>query len=199
VVLQQFSTVRETAWTSTPSGAYNIQSDYRDTGRDLKVHDGWETVSYSDTCYRSESYTDTCTRSVYNSRTCTGNRDNGDGSFSSYTYDCGSSGTETYSCSKTRSVPYSCTKTRQEELYHYEDIWDNWHEFDIDKWTHVTTYPTRGNNHRPHFQEVNLQNPYLGGNPILGQQKLIQIPGSYSITFACENKKSLGSFLNQNF
>jgi hypothetical protein len=193
VVVEKYQVVRESSWTTHPSEAYNIVKDYRDTGRDEKVHDGWKTVTYMDTCYRTVSYMDTCSRSVYHPRTCTGSRSMGDGSFDTYTYECGSSETEYYSCSKTRQESYSCTKTREEELYHYENIYDWYFTYDIDKWVSVDNYPTSGEDHKPYYYiDFVLKNPYSGGEPQLGQQKQNEIPGDYSVTFYCEGNTKVG-------
>lgn len=189
VRVEQFSVVHKTSWTSHPADAYNISQSWRDTGRDLKVHDGWTTETYTDTCYRSESYSDTCTRSVYESKTCTGSRDNGDGSFESYTYECGSSTTESYSCTKTRDVPYSCEKTRDVEIYHYEDIYDNFFEYDVNRWVIFKNYPSSGNDHKPRFHEVELKNAYISGSPVLGQQRKFKETGVYTVFFTCANEK----------
>lgn len=194
VTVQEYQAVHETSWTTYPNTAYDVKSDYRDTGRDEKVHDGWKTVSYQDTCYETVSYQDTCTQSVYNSRTCTGQRDNGDGSFSTYTYECGSYSTESYSCTKTRQEPYSCTKTRQEELYHYKDIYDWYYQYTINKWITIANYPTSGSDHEPYYYtNFDLSNPYSGsGTPQLGQQQKSQVPGKYTVTFFCEGNTKVG-------
>lgn len=194
VTVQKYTAVRETSWTNHPSNAYDISSDYRDTGRDEKVHDGWKTVEYQDTCYRSVDYQDTCTRSVYNPKTCTGQRDNGDGSFSDYTYECGSSSTESYSCTKTRQESYSCTKTRQEELYHYEDIYDWYYQYTVNKWITVAEYPTEGSDHKPYYYtDFPFDNPYSGsGTPQLGQQQKFEVPGKYTVTFFCKGNTMVG-------
>jgi hypothetical protein len=169
VVLEEYTAVRESNWSSHPPEAYDIDVDYRDTGRDRKVHDGWRTVTYMDTC----------SRSVYVSRTCSETVDNGDGSFSTRTYECGSNQTEYY----------SCQKTRQEEVYHYEDIWDNYYTYTIDKWVFVEEYPTSGTDHTPVFAQVEVSNTYLSGTPTLGQQQANEIPGKYKIQFKSENNK----------
>jgi len=59
VTVQEYQVVHEDSWTTHPSDAYNIDSDYRDTGRDEKIHDGYHTESYTDTCYQTETYSDT--------------------------------------------------------------------------------------------------------------------------------------------
>jgi hypothetical protein len=169
VVLEEYTAVRESNWSSHPPEAYDIDVDYRDTGRDKRVSDGW-TI---------ETYMDTCSRSVYVSRTCSETVDNGDGSFTSRSYECGSTETEYYSCQQTRQV----------ELYHYEDIWDNYYTYTIDKWVLVKEYPTSGTNHTPFFAEVKLTNAYVSGIPTLGQQRIIEVPGKYQILFKTDNKK----------
>jgi len=190
VAVQEFQVVHDSSWSAHPSDAYNVTEEYRDTGHDEKVHDGWTTETYMDTCYRTETYMDTCTRSVYDSRTCTGTRDNGDGSFDSYSYECGSYTTESYSCSQTREVPYSCTKTREVELYHYEDIYDWYYTYDVNRWVTIKNYPTSGVDKNPYFYtDFKLKDPYSGGEPKLGQQQKFEQTGEYSITFLCENKK----------
>jgi len=191
VTVQEYRTVRESSWSSTPSGAYDIYSDYRDTGRDEKIHDGWDTVEYEDTCYKTEDYPDTCTDSKYVSDSCTSTTDNGDGSFDTDTYECGGYESFTYSCTKSRQVPYSCTKTRQEERYHYEDIYDWYYEYNIDKWVSIANYATSGNDHNPHyFSDFVLSDPYDGYSPPrLGQQQQFLVPGDYYVTFLCDNHK----------
>lgn len=191
VVLEEYEVVREANWTTYPIDAYNIDSSYRDTGQDKKIHDGWITVEYQDTCYNTVSYQDTCTRSVYESETCTGTTDNGDGSFSDYSYECGSYSSESYSCTNTREEPYSCTKTREDEVYHYEDVYDWYHEYDINKWINIATNPTSGDDHKPFFEDFALNNPYVSGTPQLGQQRQFQIPGDYNITFYCSGNKKV--------
>lgn len=193
VVLQEFQVTSDSSWGSHPSDAYNITSEYKDTGRDEKIHDGWKTVSYQDTCYRSESYQDTCTGSRYVSKSCTGTRDNGDGSFTTYSYECGGSESYTYSCTQTRQVPYSCTKTREEELYHYEDIYDTYYEFNVNRWVTINNYPTSGTDHQPYFQSLELQNPYDGVSaPVVGQQQKFEVTGEYSVTFFCADNLKVG-------
>lgn len=192
VVVHEFQIVHDSSWSTHPSDAYNITESWMDTRQDMKVHDGWETVEYQDTCYETESYTDTCTESVYVSDTCTGTRDNGDGSFETYDYECGSYETETYSCTKTREVPYSCTKTRQEEIYHYEDIYDWFYTYDVDRWVTIHEYPTSGTDHNPYFFTVTLNNPYTEGSPKLGQQQKIEQRGTYQVTFFCEKNVKVG-------
>ena len=169
VILEEYTAVRESCWSSSPPGAYDIDVDYRDTGRDKRVSDGWTT----------ETYMDTCSRSVYVSRTCSETVDNGDGSFTSRSYECGSTETEYYSCQQTRQV----------ELYHYEDIWDNYYTYTIDKWVFVKEYPTSGTNHTPFFAEVEVTNAYVSGIPTLGQQRTIEVPGKYQILFKTDNEK----------
>ena len=194
VVVQEYQVVHESNWSSRPPAAYNVSSDYRDTGRDEKIHDGYKTVEYQDTCYETVSYQDTCTDSKYVSETCTGTRDNGDGSFETYTYECGGYESYTYSCTQTRQEPYSCTKTRQEELYHYEDIYDWYYTYDINKWVTVANYPTSGNDHEPYFySDFVLQSPYDGtSSPPLGQQQQFQYTGDYTVTFFCERNAKVG-------
>jgi hypothetical protein len=75
------------------------------------------------------------------------------------------------------------------ELYHYEDIWDNYYTYTIDKWVLVKEYPTSGTNHTPFFAEVKLTNAYVSGIPTLGQQRIIEVPGKYQILFKTDNKK----------
>lgn len=194
VEVREFMVVHDSSWTTHPSDAYNVTETWKDTGRDEKVHDRWDTVEYQDTCYETETYQDTCTRSVYQSKTCTGTRDNGDGSFDTYSYECGSSTTESYSCTNTRQVPYSCTKTRQEEVYHYEDIYDNYYTYDVNRWISTQTYPTSGNDHEPYFfTDFVLNNPYEEGmTPQLGQQKEVELRGEYTATFFCEDTLKVG-------
>lgn len=194
VIVQEYQVTHESSWTTHPSSAYNVTSDLRDTGRDEKVHDGWEPVEYQDTCYETVSYQDTCTDSEYVSKTCTGTQDNGDGSFETYDYECGGYESYTYSCTKTREDPYSCTKTRQEELYHYEDIYDWYYEYDINKWITIANYPTSGKDHEPYFyNSFVLNTPYDGvSSPQLGQQQQFQVPGNYSITFFCKDNTKIG-------
>jgi hypothetical protein len=188
VEVQEYSVVHEDRWGSPPSDAYNIQSSYMDTGRDEKIHDGWRTESYTDTCYRSESYTDTCYRQVYDSRTCTETQSNGDGSFDTYTYECGSSSSEPYSCTAYRDVPYSCQKTRQVEEYHYEDVYDYFFVYDINRWVAISNYPTRGTDQNPRFAEVTLADRYTGfGEPQVGQKKYVEQYGTYSVTFLADD------------
>lgn len=190
VNVQEYMVVHDASWGVTPSDAYNVIYDYRDTGRDEKIHDRWDIVPYLDTCYRDVSYTDTCYDSVYVSKTCYRTTDNGDGSFSNDSYECGSSESRSYSCQKSRPEPYSCTKTREVEIYHFEDIYDYYFEFDIDRWMTVANYPTSGNNQKPYFYtDFTINDPYTSGNPRLGQQQFFQQPGTYSITFFCDNEK----------
>lgn len=47
LTVQEYQIVHESSWSTYPSGAYNIVSDYRDTGRDEKIHDGWDTEEYT--------------------------------------------------------------------------------------------------------------------------------------------------------
>jgi hypothetical protein len=169
VVLEEYTAVRESSWSSHPPDAYDIDVDYRDTGRDRRVSDGWTT----------ETYMDTCSRSVYVSKTCYDTVDNGDGSFTSRSYECGSTETEYYSCQQTRQV----------ELYHYEDIWDNYYTYTIDKWVFVKEYPTSGTDHKPVFAEVAVTDTYVSGIPILGQQRTVEVPGKYQILFKTDNEK----------
>lgn len=201
VRVEEYQVVHESSWGSHPSGAYNIESDYKDTGRDEKIHDGYHTESYQNTCYETESYQDTCSRSVYNSKTCTGTEDNGDGSFSTYSYECGSSETEYYSCTSTRQVPYSCTKERQVEDYHYEDVYDWFYQYDVNRWQTIANYPTSGADHLPYyFTDFSLSRPYSGsGIPEIGQQQQFQVPGEYTVTFFCQNTKvgDEGSFTHE--
>jgi len=191
VTVQEYQVVHESSWTTHPSKAYNVSSVYKDTGRDEKIHDGWETVYYQDTCYETVSYTDTCTDSKYVSDTCSGSRDNGDGSWESYTYECGGYESYSYSCTKDRQESYSCTKDRQEEIYHYEDVYDWYFQYDIDKWMTVATYPTSGNNHEPYFySDFTLTNSYDGQSaPQLGQQQQSQNLGEYTVTFKTDKLK----------
>jgi hypothetical protein len=160
VVVEEYQVVHETSWSSHPTSAYNIQESYRDTGHDRKVHDRWETEYYMGTCYKTESYSSTCYRTVYDNRTCTGSRSNGDGSFDSYTYECGSSSTESYSCTDYRQVPYSCQQSRQKEIYHYEDVYDYFYEYDIKKWIEIEDHPTQGRDQQPYYADLTLVNPY---------------------------------------
>ncbi|KUK67430.1 MAG: Zn-finger in Ran binding protein and other [candidate division WS6 bacterium 36_33] len=169
VVLEEYTAVRESSWSSHPIDAYDIDVDYRDTGRDKRVSDGWTT----------ETYMDTCSRSVYVSKTCYETVDNGNGSFTSRSYECGSTETEYYSCQQTRQV----------ELYHYEDIWDNYYTYTIDKWVFVEEYPTSGRDHIPFYAEVEIVNSYVSSIPILGQQRTIEVPGKYQIQFKSDNEK----------
>ena len=190
VRVQVYQVVHETSWTTHPPSAYNIVSEYRDTGRDEKIHDGWETVPYQDTCYETVPFPDTCTRPVYESKTCQGTRDNGDGTITTYDYDCGTYVQEEYPCTNTRQEPYSCTKTRQEEVYHYEDIYDTYYQYDIDKWVTIANHGTSGSDHEPYYESVTLSNPYSGsGTPVLGQQQQLQEQGVYSVSFYSENPK----------
>ena len=193
LIVQEYQIVHESSWTTHPLDAYNVTSDYRDTGRDEKVHDGWDTEEYTDTCYETVSFTDTCTGSRYVSDTCTGTRDNGDGSFDTYSYECGGSESYTYSCTNTRQEPYSCTKTRQVEIYHYEDIYDWYHVYDIDKWITIHEYPTQGTDHEPfYYNNFRLTNPYNRyGVPELGQQQQFEIPGTYTVTFCSQGNEKL--------
>ena len=195
VIVQEYQVVHDSNWTSHPSDAYNVSSDYINTGREQKIHDGWVDVPYQDTCYETVSYESNCTRSVYVSKTCTGYRDNGDGSYDSYDYECGSSESESYSCTLTREDPYSCTKTRQDEVYHYEDIYDWYYEYDINRWVAVANYPTSGENHDPYyFGDFVLKSPFNGnGTPELGQQQQSQNPGTYSVDFFCPDNIKIGS------
>lgn len=192
--VQEYQAVRETSWTSHPVTAYNIVQDYRDTGRDERVHDGWETVEYLGTCYETVSYQDTCTDSKYVSHTCIGTQDNGDGSFETYDFECGGDEPYTYPCVQTRQEPYPCTKTRDEELYHYEDIYDWYYTYDIDKWVTIANYATSGNDHEPYFYSgFELNNPYdEAGSPQLGQQRQSQIPEKYTATFFCKRNVKVG-------
>ncbi len=169
VVVEEYSAQRESSWSTHPPQAYDIEVAYLDTGRDEKVHDGWETISYMDTC----------SRSVYNSRTCYQTVDNGDGSFSTESYECGSYDTEYY----------SCTKTRQEEIFHYEDIWDNYFTYTVNSWILTQEFPTSGSDHMPFFADIEIANLYVTGTPVLGQQRVTEIPGRYQILFNCEDEK----------
>ena len=194
VRVEEYQVVHESSWGTHPGAAYNITSDYRDTGRDEKIHDGYHTESYQDTCYETESYSDTCTRSVYVSDTCSGTEDNGDGSFSTYTYECGGYESESYSCTSTRQVPYSCTKERQVEDYHYEDVYDWFYQYDVNRWQTIDNYPTSGSDHSPYyFTDFSLIHPYSGsGIPEIGQQQYFQIPGEYTVTFFCYGNTKVG-------
>lgn len=169
VVLEEYTAVRESNWSSHPPGAYDIDVDYRDTGRDERVSDGWTTETYMDTCSRTITVPDTCYETV----------DNGDGSFTE----------RSYSCPKTETEYYSCEKQRQVELYHYEDIWDNYYTYTIDKWVFVEEYPTSGTNQTPFYAEVEVTNAYLSGEPELGQQRTLEVPGKYQILFKTDNEK----------
>jgi len=194
LIVQEYQTVHESSWTTYPSDAFNVSSDYRDTGRDRKVHDGWDTESYTDTCYETVSFTDTCTGYEYVSASCSGTTDSGDGSFDSYDYECGSSESYTYSCSNTRQEPYSCTKTRDVEIYHYEDIDDWYYQYDINKWVTIREYPTSGTDHTPfYFSDFVLSNPYDGfSKALLGQQQQFQVPGVYTVTFFSQDNPKIG-------
>jgi len=194
VMVQEYQTVHDSSWTTHPAEAYNVSSDYRDTGRDEKIHDGWTTEEYQDTCYETVSYQDTCTDSKYVSDTCTGTTDNGDGSFDTYTYECGSYESYTYSCTNTRQEPYSCTQTRQVEVYHYEDVYDYYYEYDIDMWITIVNYPTSGTNHSPfYFSDFTLNDAYEESDtPRLGQQQAFQFPGEYTVTWLCQGNAKVG-------
>lgn len=194
VIVEEYQVVHESSWTSHPAQAYNVVSDYRDTGRDEKVHDGWDTETYTDTCYETETYTDTCTESEYVSETCTETVDNGDGSISTNTYECGHSESRSVSCTKTREKPYSCQKERQVERYHYEDVYDYHYEYDINKWMTIANYPTSGNDHEPYFYtSFTLNDPYDGvSNPRIGQQRQFQVTGKYGVTFFCQVDQKVG-------
>ncbi len=137
-VLEEYTAVRESSWSSYPPEAYDIDVDYRNTGKDAKVIDGLTT--------------------------------------------------ETYECGSTETEDYSCPQTRQVELYHYEDIWDNYYTYTINKWVLVEEYPTSGTDHSPFFAEVEISNTYVSGIPILGQQRTIEVPGKYQILFKTNNK-----------
>lgn len=169
IILEKYSAERESSWSSHPPQAYDIDVVSKDTGQDIMIHDGWITVSYIGTC----------SQSVYNSRTCSQTVDNGDGSFSTDTYECGSYDTQYY----------SCTQTRQEEIFHYEDIWDNYYTYTIDKWVFVNEFPTSGSDKSPFYAYIDVPNLFLTGTPVLEQQRIIEVPGTYKILFKCENKK----------
>lgn len=123
LVVQEYKLLNQEGWSqpgdATPTGHETRQSGTR------KVTDGYRTVPYTDTCYRS----------VYQSRTCT--RNNGNGSFS--TYECGGS----------VSQSYSCTKTRQEEIYHYEPVYSTWYFYNVWRWIKTEDHPTSGNDKEP--------------------------------------------------
>lgn len=191
VTVQEYQAFHESSWSTHPTDAYNVLSVYKDTGRDQKIHDGYETVPYQDTCYKPVEVPSTCTRQVFESKTC--DRDNGDGSFTEY--ECGGNVPEPYSCTKTEQEPYSCTKERQEELYHYEDIEDWYYEYDINKWITINTFPTSGTDHNPfYYSDFSLKNPYNGsGVPQLGQRQKFEEPGTYGITFFCEANTGVGN------
>lgn len=175
VTVQEFQVVHDSSWGSHPADAYNVTSDWRDTGRDEKVHDGYHTETYTDTCYET----------VNVPKTCQGTRDNGDGTITTYDYDC----------STTRQESYSCTKERQVEDYHYEDIYDWYYTYDVNRWRTIATHPTSGNNHEPYFAtDFALPNPYSGsGDPQIGQTQSSQNLGTYTVTFCVYDKPEIGT------
>lgn len=128
VSIEEYQTFHEQGW-SCPSGGRVTNQEIRQNGND-KIHDGWDTVPYPSTCYKSE----------YHSKTCY--RNNGNGSKSSY--ECGSS----------VQVPYSCTKTKQVERYHYVPHMQTWYWYDIDRWTQILLKQTSGTNHTPVYDPV---------------------------------------------
>jgi hypothetical protein len=190
VTIEEFQVVHQTSWTNYPGDAYNVSSEYLDTGRDQKITDRWDTVPYQDTCYEDKPYVTTCTESEYVSKQCPTTIDNGDGTFTYGSEECGGYEPKTVSCTKYRPEPYTCTKTKQVEVFHYEDIWDNFYNYDVNRWITISVHPTSGNNHNPfYFSDFTLQNPYYEGNPQIGQQKKIETEGTYSVRFCGNNKK----------
>jgi|GEM_PF-1947027 hypothetical protein len=190
VTVQEYQVVNESSWGSYPNGAYNVTEEYKDTGRDEKIHDGYHMEDYQSTCYKDEDYQSTCYKSVYESKSCP--VDNGDGSFGSK--ECGSYVQEPYSCTETKQVSYSCTKEKQVEDFHYEDIYDWYYEYDINKWQTIANYPTSGTDHSPYFETgFVLNEPYSGlGNPQIGQQQQFEVPGEYTVTFFCPDNLKIG-------
>jgi hypothetical protein len=169
VVVEEFMVVHDSNWSTHPNDAYNIVPDYRDTGRDEKIHDGYHTETKPDTCYKSE----------YVSKTC--KTDNGDGSFTPY------------ECGGNQEKSYSCTKEEKVEDYHYEDIYDWYYQYDVNRWQTIANYPTSGSDHSPYyFTDFTLSDSYVFGNPILGQQQEFQVPGEYTVIFFCQDNIKVG-------
>lgn len=173
VTVYEYQAFRESRWTTYPPEAYNVSSVFMDTGRDEKIIDG----------YKTEYVADTCSRTEYEPKICYRDVDYGDGSGGSEPYDCGSSNIEYY----------SCTKPVTTEIYHFEDIYDWHHTYNINRWSQIGTYFTNGNDRSPYYSNsYRLNNQYLGGNPILGQQKSQENIGRYSVTFYCESNQKVG-------
>jgi hypothetical protein len=158
VVVEEYTTLHESGW-SIPAGGRETDSVWKDTGRDEKVTDGWTTEEYLDTCYRPE----------YQSKTCY--EDKGNGAFSPY------------ECGGNVDVPYSCTKTRPKELYHYEDVYDWFYYYDIERWVEVGRYPTQGKDQDPFYHRIRA-----GSN-----QRRIELPGVYEVNFQSDNEE-IGEF-----
>ena len=80
------------------------------------------------------------------------------------------------------------------EDYHYEDIYDNYYEYDINRWQTVANHPTSGSDHSPYYYtDFTLNHPYsLSGIPEIGQQQQFQVPGEYTVTFYCSDNFKVG-------
>ena len=172
VHIEEYQTLHENGW-SIPSGGRETNS-YQKVSGQKKIHDGWTTETYPTTCYRPVTVSDTCTGTRSVPDTCY--RTNGDGSSDSYS--CTKTEPYTYPCTKTESESYPCTGTRQVELYHYEDIYSTWYEYDIERWISIASYPTSGEGVDIYYDSV---------QPVDDLQRRVEDGGIYIITFSSED------------
>ena len=172
VHIEEFQTFHEGGW-SVPFGGRETDYYQKKSGVE-KVHDGWRTDTIPDTCYSLEQVPDICTGSHNVPDICY--TDNGDGSSTSYS--CPKSEPYTYACTTTKNVPRPCTKVVEVELYHYEDVFSTWYEYDIDRWTNIGVYPTSGEGKNIFYDSVQPQGE---------KQRRIEDGGTYTITFVSED------------
>lgn len=113
---------------------------------------------------RYESIYETKTRREYHSKTCRQDLGNG----AERTYECGSYEYETY-----------------REKVGEKPIYDDWYEYDIDKWTSVRERKSSGKDQHPYWPSYTLANE---GSNSLGSERVGSRSETYSIHFVSVDK-----------
>lgn len=163
VRIEEYQTLHEEGW-NIPAGGRETGQVEKDTGRDKKIVDGSHVVISQDTCYGTRNVPDTCYTN------------NGDGS------------SDSYPCTKSEPYSYPCTKSEIVEDYHYEDIYDTWYYYDIERWVTIGTYPTSG------YGTDDIY--YDSVQPSGSLQRRVEDAGRYTITFHSDNLESFSRDYN---
>lgn len=159
---EHYETLSKNDWKSDmPSDAYN-KSCISTWKEKKKISDGYKSVPKQSTC--EVPYEGTCY------------------------VDDGAGGIDSKSCTKYRSE--SCTVSVQEEQFHYEDIYEDKCDYNIDRWVEVFRFTTTENDHFPYY--------YTGIFEVPGKVRAIPYDGTYTVYFVSKYVEDFSKTYDKN-